>query len=165
MLEPCRTLSNRWYILSFVILLWSCSNLDKRIELLERELDLKLPENYEVVQDDDISFNGLESDYSLIVTLKFESQEFDTVIQQIKLIPYFNELESFRRQGSSLTLVGDEIEQYERLKEEFKSLPYRGSWTSIESGFQFVDLGNKHESVDAWINTENKTLKFEFIHL
>ena len=99
------------YIFKFLLLaflLASCSNQEKRIILLENELNFDLGENYEVVKDEDISHNGFESDYTLNINIKLYKAELDRIINQIELEPYFDQLKRFRSERGRYRIAGNE---------------------------------------------------------
>ncbi len=156
-------------ILKFIViicLLSSCSNQEKRIILLEKELNIELGNNYNVIQDDDISHNGFESDYTLILKIELNKTDIDRIVKQIKSEPYFNQLGKFKNEQGGITLIGKENHKYfEKATDSLKNTKYRGSWFVTNKGFEFVDLGNNMEPIDAEINLTENTLKFEFSHL
>ena len=94
-----------YFLLLTLTFVYSCSNLDKRIEAIEEEFGITLPESYEVIRDDDISFNDFESDYQQIVTIKFEDADFEEIKKQLEETIYFDQLPHYL--GNSLQYPGD----------------------------------------------------------
>ena len=137
----------------------SCSNFDKRIKLIEKELQIHLPIKYEVLKDEDISHNGFESDYTLILKLKFEQKEFDSVISQIKLSPFFQYANNLSSPAESKSITRKMI------ADSLETSLYRGIWIITENGFEFKDQGNKREPIAGEVNTADRTLEFTFNHL
>jgi len=153
-------------LLIIVCLLSSCSNQEKRIILLEKELNIELGNDFKIVRDDDISHNGFESDYTLILKIELNKNDIDRIITQIKSEPYFNQLGKFKNEQGGVTLSGIEnITYFKNATDSLERTNYRGSWFPTKTGFEFIDLGNKMEPIDAEINLKDRTLEFEFSHL
>lgn len=131
----------------------SCSNnLDKRLALIERELNIDLPETFEVIQDDDITISVVPSEYDLILTLKFDEGGFVKLEEQIRKTPYFNQTWHFDNSNN------------EEVKDSLSRSTFRGTWHETESGFDFDDFFGPETSqlIKGGINVEEKTLKFTF---
>lgn len=146
----------------------SCSdNLDKRIELLEEELNIELPAKYEVMQDDDVSHNGFESDYTLIVKLQLEPSGTENVLDQIRETPYFNQVgKYFGERHGGIELFGqEEIDAMEVIKDSIPKTKYRATWFKRGDGYKLMDLEGGYEPINAFLDTVNNTLKFVFNHL
>ena len=153
-------------LLIIVCLFFSCSKQEKRIVLLEKELNIELGNSYKVIQDDYISHNGFESDYTLILKIVLNKTDIDRIVEQIKSEPYFNQLGKFKNEQRGITLIGKEnIKFFENATDSLKSTKYRGSWFQTSKGFEFIDLGDNMDPIDAEINLAERTLKFEFSHL
>ncbi len=152
--------------LVIVCLFSSCSNQEKRIILLEKELNIELGNSYNVIQDDDISHNGFESDYTLILKIELNKTDIDRIVKQIKSEPYFNQLGKFKNKQGETILSGKENHEYfEKATDSLKNTKYRGSWFRTDFGFEYLDLKGGYEIIDAEINLKERTLKFEFNHL
>jgi len=157
------------YIFKFLLLaflLASCSNQEKRIILLENELNFDLGENYEVVKDEDISHNGFESDYTLNINIKLYKAELDRIINQIELEPYFDQLKRFRSERGRYRIAGNEnMEFFKVVADSLLKTKYRGSWFRTDYGFEFLDMEDGYEPIEAEIHLKEQILKFEFNHL
>ncbi|AXT54671.1 hypothetical protein D1815_02470 [Aquimarina sp. AD1] len=156
-------------ILTFILiafLLTSCSNQEKRIILLEKELNIELGKDYKIIQDDDVSHNGFESYYTLKLKIELNKNDLERIVKQLESEPYFDQLGKFRSETGRYRLAGQEnIDYFENATDSLKRTKYRGSWFKTNTGFEFMDLGNKMEPIDAEINLKELTLKFEFSHL
>ncbi|WP_422084145.1 hypothetical protein [Ulvibacterium sp.] len=149
-----------------VCLITSCSNQEKRIALLENELNIDLGNRYEVLKDDDISHNGFESDYTLKINIKLDKTELDRITKQIESEPYFDQLSKFRSERGRYQIAGNEnMEFFKVVTDSIKKTKYRGSWFRTDSGFEFLDLDDGNEPIEAEINLNEQVLRFEFNHL
>ncbi|WP_299190490.1 hypothetical protein [uncultured Aquimarina sp.] len=149
-----------------VCLLTSCSNQEKRIILLEKELNIQLGNDYKIIQDDDISQNGFESDYTLKLKIGLNKNDLERIVEQIESEPYFDQLGKFKSETGRYRLAGQEnINYFKSATDSLKKTKYRGSWFKTNTGFEYMDLGNNMEPIDAKINLKERTLKFEFNHL
>ncbi|NOQ73622.1 MAG: hypothetical protein GQ574_16570 [Crocinitomix sp.] len=142
------------------LLLFSCSKLENRINALEEELKITLPADYDVIEHEYYP-QGL--DYTFVLKLKFNSAGTDTLIAQIKTVPYFDQLDAFRTDGGSLTLMGDEVGSYKFFEDSIAKTPYRGSWTSTDVGYEFIGFRDNKSNIDAWINSTAHTLEFQYV--
>jgi hypothetical protein len=68
-----------------LLILTSCSGEKARIELLENELRLNLPEKYETLEN---STDGY-IDFAIYILLKFDNNEMKTITKQIESSKYF----------------------------------------------------------------------------
>lgn len=157
------------YIFKFSLLAFlfaSCSNQEKRIILLENELNIELGENYEVVSDEDKSNNGFESDYTLNINIKLNKADIERIIKQIETEPYFDQLKRFKSERSRYQIAGNEnTEFFKVVADSLIKTKYRGSWFRTDYGFEFLDMEDGYEPIEAEIHLNEKVLKFEFNHL
>ncbi len=157
------------YISKFLILvclITSCSNQEKRIILLENELNIDLGENFEVLKDEDVSHNGFESDYTLKINIKLDKTELERIIKQIESEPYFDQLKRFRSERGRYRIAGNEnMEFFKLVTDSIMKTKYRGSWFRTDSGYEFLNLEDGYEPIEAEINLNEQVLKFEFSHL
>ncbi|MFD2725588.1 hypothetical protein [Hyunsoonleella rubra] len=157
------------YIFKFLLLaslFASCSNHEKRIILLENELNIDLGENYEVVKDEDKSNNGFESDYTLNINIKLNKAELDRIINQIETEPYFDQLKRFRSESGRYRIAGNEnMEFFKSVADSLTKTKYRGSWFRTDTGFEFLDMEDGYEPIEAEIDLKEQVVKFEFNHL
>ena len=152
--------------LILVCLIASCSNQEKRIELLENELNIDLGKNFTVIKDEDISHNGFESDYTLKINIKLNKVELERIVKQIETEPYFDQLSRFRSEKGRYQIAGNEnMIFFNLVTDSLKKTKHRGSWFRTDSGFEFLDLEDGMEPIEAVINLREQTLKFEFNHL
>ncbi|QHI35538.1 hypothetical protein IMCC3317_08840 [Kordia antarctica] len=155
------------HISTFMIIgffLFGCSNQEARLKSIEKELFIKLPVNIEVIQDDDISHNGFESDYTQIVTLKFEKEEFEELIDQIESSPFFNELRRF--DGKSKPFPNDKIsKEHKIILDSLTAEARSGTWIKDKVNYKYIDFFTWSDFCDAYINTTNRTLKYTHNHL
>ncbi len=159
-------MKNIFKFILIVCLLTSCSNQEKRIILLEKELNIELGNDYKIIQDDDVSHNGFESDYTLKLKIELNKNDLERIVEQIESEPYYDQLGKLRSETGRYRLAGQEnIDYFKNATDSLKKTKYRGSWFKTNTGFEFMDLGNKMEPIDAEINLTELTLKFEFSHL
>lgn len=164
--QGLRLMKNCIKLLIAILLLSSCSSQAERIQILEKELNIKLGDNYNVIQDDNISEDDFGGDYTLILKIKLDTKEVDRIVTKIQSEPYFNELGKFKNEDGGTRYNGPEEEQlFSIANDSIKSSKYRGSWYITEMGYRFLDLGTDTELIDAEINLEENTLTFELIHL
>lgn len=153
-------------LLIIVCLITSCSNQEKRIILLENELNINLGENFKVVKDEDISHNGFESDYTLKIYIKLNKEELDRIIKQIESEPYFDQLKRFRSERGRYQIAGNEnMEFFNVVSDSLLKTKYRGSWFRTDFGLEFLDMEDGYEPIEAEIHLKEQILKFEFSHL
>jgi hypothetical protein len=134
-------------ILVFALLI-SCSSDRPRIELMEKELGLNLPDTYEQITN---TTDG-NIDFEINIELKFQKTEMDQIMGQIKKSKYFVQIE---QQGLDSTLL-------QNIKAD---TTINGIWRRTDQGFNFVKSRNEKEPVNAIFDTINQTLKFNFIHI
>ncbi len=140
-------------LLILVCLFGSCSNQEKRIILLENELNIDLGENYKVIKDEDVSHNGFESDYTLNLSIKLNKNELEKIIKQIETEPYFDQLSRFKSERGRYRVAGNEnMKFFEVVTDSLKKTKYRGSWFRTDTGFEFLDLEDGMEPIEAEIN-------------
>ncbi len=149
-------------ILISIILLFSCSNEEEKIELLQKELNIELPVNYEIIKDKGVTYDAFLGDYSTIITLKFDEMSIDTVVNQIKEVPFYNELNQFRKVDGVRTFIGDVRGKYDLITDSMNQSKYRGSWISTQEGYEFIDILDKEAWVDASINMKENSLNFVY---
>ncbi|MFT5820802.1 MAG: hypothetical protein ACI8ZM_002050 [Crocinitomix sp.] len=142
------------------LILFSCSNAQNRINSIEEELNITLPAAYEIIQND---YYPKDMDYTFVIKLQLNAAGTDTLIDQIKPLPYFDQLGAFITGGGSLSLMGDEVDFYHLVEDSIAKTPYRGSWTSTAVGYEFIGFRDKKSNVEAWINEADNTLKFRYI--
>jgi len=150
-------------LLSFMMICSCSSNVEKRVELLETELGLDLPSQFEIVQDDDVTLQQFPLEYRISMTLRFTQVDYGTVVMGIRDSPYFNQLADYRNVGLGIP-PASELQQ---IMDSLKACNYRGSWVTTEQGFEFVDfLGPETmRPVKAWIIEKNRTLTFEYMNI
>ena len=153
----------RIYILSLTVIFTACSNVEDRIELLENKLQIEMPNEYTIVQDEDISYNGLESDYKVVLKLQLESEGIQKIENQINQTPYYNQLVKFQGKGNGIgTFTREEMVEFKLIQDSILKTKYRGTWIETVEGFEFIDFGDKMEPIDACIDSKENTLTFEF---
>ena len=141
-----------------------CSNQEARLRSIEEELFIELPVNIEVTQDDDISHNGFESDYTQIVTLKFEKEAFEKLIEQVESSPFFNELMAF--DGKSKLFPNDVIgKQHRIILDSLTTESRSGTWIKENENYKYIDFFTWADYCDAYINITDRTLKYTHHHL
>ncbi len=119
----------------------ACSNVEDRIELLENKLQIEIPNVYTVVQDEDISYNGLESDYKVVLKLQLESEGIQKIENQINQTPYYNQLVKFQGKGNGIgTFTREEMVEFKLIQDSILKTKYRGTWIETVEGFEFIDL-------------------------
>lgn len=122
--------------------------------------------NFEVVKDEDISHNGFESDYTLNINIKLNKAELDRIIKQIESEPYFDQLKRFRSERGRYQIAGNEnMEFFKVVADSLSKTKYRGSWFRTDTGFEFLDMEDGYEPIEAEIDLKEQVLKFEFNHL
>jgi len=145
--------------------LLSCSRQDKRVELLQKELNINLPSNYVIDEDKDITDDAFTGDHTVTIELKFDKNSMDSVINQIKNVPYYNELERFR----TGVKVGDDIQYYEVITDSMSQSKFRGSWFETDIGYEFIDLTDfekpANSLIKAKIQVEKSVLTFVYIDM
>ena len=150
-----------------LVLLGCSSNQGKRIGLLEKELSIKLPDHYDVIQDDDITLSYVPSEYKLILTLEFEEIELKEIINQIEAVPYFNQLNQYKNDGQGIMLHGDEIHQYQIIMDSLSKESIRGTWMNSTKGYEFIDFfgAETMKPVEAWVDIGQRTLTFQYMKI
>lgn len=153
------------------IFLISCSKVDKRVELLERTLDIDLSENYQMLNDSYVSKNQLlERDFTIILGIKLEQQELDSIVRVIEGRPYFDELGRFKNNSGGYTLIGSEASMdFNNIVDSLSRTKFRGSWFKTSNGYEFADVNMKFKDltkeqniVHAKINLIERSITFEY---
>ena len=151
-------------IILIATLFYSCSyNLDKRLEQIEKDYAIKLTTNFDVIQDDDISYNGFESDYEQIVKIKFESSEFDSIKGQIEKSSYFNELGNY--ENNSMVTNEKPSYQHQLIIDSLRKAKQTGAWIIKEDQYVFLYFGDWMDFVEGNLNLSDKTLTWNHHHL
>ena len=85
---------NRIITLSLSLFLFSCNEEQARIELLEKELNIALPEPYEQIENVTEGF----VDFEVRIVLKFADPEFETLTERITSseLPWENDSTGYR---------------------------------------------------------------------
>ena len=142
----------------------SCSDkLDKRLSQIEEDYSISLPNEFEVIQDDDISYNGFESDYEQIVKLKFDQPEFDSVKVQIEKTAFFNQLHHFENNSKIGSLPLDSVHQ--AIVDSLNIIGQKGTWIEKNSKYKFLFFGDRMDYVNGCLNFNEKTLLWNHHHL
>jgi hypothetical protein len=95
-------------IVAFLLILSSCG--DARIEMISKKSGLKLPENYNVIQN---STDGVGADFEVNVVLKFDEKSFLALTKQT---------DSLIRVNPSWTKNSTEINYIEKSNAETESI-------------------------------------------
>lgn len=69
-----------------LIALSACDYSSRRIDLIEENFNIKLPDRYEVIKNTTESSGFAGSDFEINVELKFEKVEFENLKQELKRI-------------------------------------------------------------------------------
>lgn len=149
---------------SVAIVLCSCNNQDKRLEAIEREFGIQLPEEYDVVQDTDISYSDFESDYRQTMVLQFGQKEFTELTKQIERSPYFGQLKSYDGESPSLPERGIPYEQQE-VMDSLTKCGRSGVWIKKENEYRYIDFFDWKDFCQGTLDTRNRTLKYIHDHL
>ncbi len=152
-----------YFLLLTLTFVYSCSNLDKRIEAIEEEFGITLPESYEVIQDDDISFNDFESDYQQIVTIKFEDADFEEIKKQLEETVYFDQLLHYL--GNSLQYPGDLDSNRQVIVDSLAKVGQNGTWIKGDREYTYLDFGEWNDYVLGTLDLTAKTLEWNHSHL
>ena len=150
-------------LISSLALLSCASNVEKRIELLENELHIALPVEYEITQDEDVTLEHIPLEYRLSLTLRFAPSGIDDVVSQVHGTPYFDQLGEYRDTGRGIMVTPE----YHQIKDSLRSSNLRGIWISSDEGYEYVDFFGPEtmRPIKAWINTSMRTLKFEYMKI
>lgn len=140
------------HILSILIILIlaSCSGEKTRLELLENELELKLPGNFETIEN---STDGIV-DFEINILLKFDNNGLRIITEQIENSKYFD--------WSDIQVLSKFPEKETIVKQDST---INGIWKNHINGYYFEFYGDWSEPVSARLDTIEKTLKFTFVHL
>lgn len=152
-----------YYFIITLIFVYSCSNLDKRLEAIEEEFGITLPTDYEVIQDDDISFNGFESDYQQIVTIKFEDEGFEDVKRQLEETVYFDQLPEYL--GHSLQYPNLLDSNHQIIIDSLARVGQNGTWIKEGHEYTYLDFGEWSDYVHGTLDLTAKTLQWDHSHL
>ena len=159
-------MKNTFLIILLFLLLSSCSKLDKKIELIENELNIELNNNYNVLENEFVQQAFLETDYKLILRIQLEENQILNILSQIKNEPYYNQLGKFKTENGEIRLAGIEnINYFKRVEDSLRKTKYRGSWFQTDSGYEFIDIEKKSDAIDAKIILKERILEFEFIQM
>ncbi len=136
--------------LLIILMLASCSGEKSRLELLENELGLKLPANFETLEN---STDG-SVDLEINILLKFDDHGLRMVTQQIEKSKYFEwaYIQNLSKYPEKLTIVNQDS-------------TINGIWKNNINGYYFEFYGDWSEPVSASLDTLDKTLKFKFVYL
>lgn len=161
----------RVQVILLSLFIFSCSKIDKRVELLENTLKIDLSENYQVLNDSYVSKNQLlERDFTIILGIKLEQQELDSIVKVIEERPYFDKLGRFKNDSGGYTLIGSEASMdFNDIVDSLSRTKFRGSWFKTSNGYEFADvnmkfkdLSKEQNKVDAKINLIERTITFEY---
>ena len=135
-------------LILILILSFGCNSRKVRLELLEKELNVKLPTNYDQIT------NSTEGsvDFEINIELKFQKEDCRLFIEQILKTKYFNSVNNIFIDPSHEQLIKCDS-------------TITGIWERTNRGFQFNKLKNESEPVSASFDTINGILKFNFVHL
>ncbi len=133
-----------------ILILTSCSGENSKIELLQNELRLILPENFETLE------NSTEGyiDFEINILLKFDRKGLGTITNQIESSKYF--------EWSNIKALSEYPDKETRVKQD---TTINGIWKNNKNGYYFEFYGDSSEPVFAKLDTIEKTLKFTFVHL
>ena len=136
--------------LLIILMLASCSGEKSRLELLENELGLKLPANFETLENSTDGF----VDFEINILLKFDDHGLRMITQQIEKSKYFEwaNIQNLSQYPEKLTIVNQDS-------------TLNGIWKNDKNGYCFEFYGDWTEPVSARLDTLDKTLKFKFVHL
>jgi hypothetical protein len=137
-----------YILITVFVLLVSCSAERIRIDLLEKELNIKLPPTYEQLMNS--TKGGV--DYEINIELKFKTPELRQIVVQIKKSKYF--VQVARQEEDSL--LYQTINDYATIN---------GIWKKTDRGYEFYKTNNKNEPVTATLDTIEQILNFNFVHL
>ena len=131
-------------------ILFSCSNENVRVQMIEDNLQIELPQNYEVIEN---NFEGL-IDFEINMKLKFDKKGLRFVEKQIHKTKYYEwaDINILAKYPKKLTVVNQDT-------------MIKGRWINIKKGYRFNYIGDWTESVFAEIDTLKKELNFKFVHL
>lgn len=148
--------------LFLLLLLFSCSNQDARIDSIQKELSLTFPKDFEVTQDDDVSHNDFEGDYTQTVSIEFQKKDIPNIVKQITSSPYYNELEHFNGRSHSPYERNDSLsKELFIVKDSLKTLEVSGTWVRKANTFIYIDFFDWSESCKATFELRTGELWFE----
>lgn len=133
-----------------ILLLTSCSGEKERLNLLENELRLKLPNSFKTIQNITEGLN----DYEINVVLKFDKKGIDELKYQIEKSKYF--------EWSNIEFLSKYPEKETIVKQD---TTVKGIWKNCLNGYRFYYYGDSSEPISAQIDTVKQTLIFNFVHL
>ena len=133
-----------------ILVLTSCSGEMTRLELLENELQIRLPENFETIENSTEGF----VDFEINIKLKFDNNELRIITKQIEESRYFD--------WSNIQVLSKFPDKETIVKQD---TTINGIWKNDKNGYYFEFYGDWSEPVSARLDTLEKTLKFTFVHL
>ena len=142
----------------------SCaSNVEKRIELLQNELHIVLPPDYEIIQDEDVTLEHIPYEYRMTLTLRFSQTGFESLVGKVHESPFFDQLHDYREMGSGVTITPE----YAEIKDSLKSNNRRGGWIRDPNGYKFIDFFGPESMrpIKASVDSTMRTLTFEYIKI
>ena len=145
------------------ILFFSCSKEKEKIDFLKKELQIEIPSEVKVINDELVHNELILPDYTLKLTLSLSSNQIEKIKEQIISVPYYDELEYYRWKDNSRHLMDNGSYSFKTIQDSIANTKYRGSWIKTESGYEFVDFGKTQDIVNAWLNTETNSLEFVFV--
>lgn len=136
--------------LLIILMLASCSGEKTRLELLENELELKLPANFQTLENSTDGF----VDFEINILLKFDDHGLRMITHQIEKSKYFEwaYIQNLSQCPEKLTIVNQDS-------------TINGIWKNDINGYCFEFYGDWSEPVYASVDTVEKTLIFSFVHL
>lgn len=133
---------------------------------IESELSLQFPENYTVTQDDDVSHNGFESDYTQTITIEFKEKDIANIVNQIEQSPYYDKLEHLYNNTHSPGENSNTIDtELTHIKDSLRRLNRSGTWIRRSNVYVYMDFFDWKEFCLANFDIEDGTLWFERNHL
>ena len=133
-----------------ILILTSCSGEKTRLELLENELELNLPDNFETIENSTDGF----VDFEINILLKFDNNGLRMITKQIEKSKYFewSNIQVLSKFPDKMTIINQDT-------------TINGIWKNDINGYYFEFYGDWSEPVSAKLDTIEKTLKFTFVHL
>lgn len=137
-------------IILLILFLTSCSGEKARLDLLDSELRLKLPKNFETIVN---STEGL-NDYEINVDLKFDKKGIQELKNQIEKSKYI--------EWSNIDVLSKYPEKETIVKQD---TTINGIWKNCVNGYRFEYYGDSSEPISAKIDTIKQTIEFNFVNL
>lgn len=134
----------------FVSFLSSCSEEEGRIEFMQEELGLIIPDDYKQLVN---STDGY-IDFEVNIELLFSESAFKQLTSQVQKTKYYNHPE-LKSGGYALPLF---------IKQD-SLVP--GVWIRSKEGYEFIQNREEPEAEPVWatIDISKRKLKFNFVHL